>query len=126
MVSSYLADTEVYLVWHWKKGAGAYDFHALGNYLVICPLPQIPSIPRSKTQQKQDAKSYHAHLRLQKPVFCTHALRWRLQIAAKVGREAVSRAQRAFLSETRNLCTLWSIITISEKEVDSEVKWLSL
>lgn len=58
MVSSYLADMEVYLVWSWKKGAEAYGFYTLGNYLVICPCPGVPSIPRSKTQQQQADKSH--------------------------------------------------------------------
>lgn len=57
MVSSYLADTEVYLVWSWKKGAGVYGFHTFGSYLVTCPLPQTPSAPRSKIQQQQEGKS---------------------------------------------------------------------
>ena len=58
MVSSYLADMEVYLVWSWEKGAEAYGFYTLGNYLVICPCPGVPSIPRSKTQQQQADKSH--------------------------------------------------------------------
>ena len=58
IVSSYLADTEVYLVWSWKKGAEAYGFYTPGNYLVIRPCLGVPLIPRSKTQQKQADKSH--------------------------------------------------------------------
>lgn len=43
-----------------RKRQGAYGFCTPGNYLVICPLPQLPFIPRAKTQLEQDDKS-HIH-----------------------------------------------------------------
>lgn len=102
MVCSYLADTEVYLVWYWKKGAGAYGFHTVGNYPAISllrppplPPPQVPSTARSETQQEQDDGSCTGI----PPVFpeadVLHVLSWRkVHIAATVGNEAVSRALR--------------------------------
>lgn len=95
MVSSYLAEMEVYLVWSWKKGAEAYGFYTLGNYLVICPCPGIPSISRSKTQQEQADKSHTWILPAFPEVSLTPAF---LQEDAggskKVGSETLSHAQR--------------------------------
>lgn len=77
MVSSYLADTEVYLVWSWKKGAGVYGFHTFGSYLVTCPLPQTPSAPRSKIQQQQEGKSSTWTPLAFPEVGVLHALSWK-------------------------------------------------
>lgn len=92
MVSSYLATTEIHLVWS-GKGRQCVD-STLGNGLVICPLPQRPSIPRSQTQSVQDDKSTGTSLHFQQSAACRHSLGKTMQEAEKVGNETVSNAHR--------------------------------
>jgi len=112
MVSSYLADTEVYLVGSWKNGAGAYGFHTPGNHPVICTLPPAPSIPRSGTRQKQDDKSGPCTPPVfPELVFCTRSLGRRMQTSVAVGNETASNAHirpSSLKSETSAQCEVWS------------------
>lgn len=128
MVSSYLADTEVYLVGSWKNGAGVYGFHTLGNYLVICTLPPVPSIPRSKTQQKQDDKNCPCTPPMFPEVGVLHALSWgeckhQQRLAMKL---YLMLILGLLVWNQKPLHNVKYYHHFTKKEVDCGVKWLSL
>lgn len=130
MVSSYLADTEVYLLGSWKNGAGVYGFHTLGNYLVICTLPHAPPFPDPKHSKSKMIKAVRAFI-------TSHVSRSWCSARALLEGECKQQqrlAVKLYLTLLEGLL-VWNQKPLhnvkyyhhfTKKEVDGGVKWLSL
>lgn len=128
MVSSYLADMEVCLVWSWKKrGRSLWFLHSweLSGHL---SLPGSPPIPRSKTQQQQADKS-HTWI---PPAFPEVSLAPAFLQEDAGGSKRLAVKHSLMLREGLRVWNQNPLHNVkyyhcfTEKEVDTEVKCLSL
>lgn len=122
MVSSYLADTEVYLVWPWKKGAGAYGFHTWELSGHLSPPTQLPDGKHSKCKL---IKVVHTNL-LHWSSVCVlleGRCKWQQSLAMK---QYLTLTERLQVWNQKPLHNVKYYHHFTEREVDSEVKWLIL